>query len=97
MIKVEVDSDLEEILPGFLANREKDLVQLKELFEAKDIKGIEKLGHKAAGSCGGYGFDQLGVIAKNLENAAKENDVDQIKKLINEFEEHFTNIEIVFV
>ena len=97
MAKVEVDEELKDILPSFLANREKDITTLKEAVEAGDLKTLEKVGHKVAGSSGGYGFDELGQLARSIEVAAKANDVEKAKELIQAFEKYVGEIEVVYV
>jgi HPt (histidine-containing phosphotransfer) domain-containing protein len=97
MAKVEVDEELKDILPGFMTNRQKDIETLKEAVASSDLKTLEKVGHKVAGSSGGYGFDELGTLAKNIELAAKDNDLAKASTLVEEFEKYVNEIEVVFV
>lgn len=97
MAIIEVDSELKDILPGFLENRKKDIVDLKAALVKNDFKAIEKIGHRVSGSSGGYGFDELGKIAKSLELECKALKFDNIAKLINDFEENVVNAQIKFV
>lgn len=97
MAKVEVDEELKDILPGFMNNRQKDIQTLKDAVAANDLKTLEKVGHKVAGSSGGYGFDDLGHIAKSIEVAAKENDLEKANGLVQEFEKYVNEIEVVYV
>lgn len=97
MAKVEVDEELKDILPGFMNNREKDLVLLREALANNDFETIGKIGHKVAGSSGGYGFDELGKMAKSLELKVKDGDTSNLKEIVDQFEEYIRNVEIVFV
>lgn len=94
---IEVDSELKDILPGFLENRKKDIIDLKNALNAGDFSTIEKIGHKVSGSSGGYGFDELGKIAKKMELDCKAGQTKEIGKLITEFEEHLNSVEIKFI
>jgi len=94
---IEVDSELEEIVPNFLKNREKDLLELKQLLENNDIEGIEKIGHKVAGSSGGYGFHELGVISKEIELTAIAKEFEPLKPLIEKFENYVLNLEVKYI
>jgi HPt (histidine-containing phosphotransfer) domain-containing protein len=93
---IEIDEDLEDIVPGFLENRKKDLVQLQGFLEDKDLAEIEKIGHKVSGSSGGYGFHDLGLIAKELEKLAMENTIEGIDELIVKFEKYITNVKVEY-
>ncbi|EQC51543.1 Hpt domain-containing protein [Bacteriovorax sp. DB6_IX] len=97
MAKVEVDEELKDILPGFLNNREKDIETLKTAVAANDFATLQKVGHKVSGSSGGYGFDELGAIAKNIELAARESSLEKVQALVQEFENYVREIEVVFV
>ena len=97
MPKIEVDEDLKEIIPGFMANRNKDILELERLLQEQDFHAIEKIGHRVAGSSGGYGFDELGNIAKEIELSIKGGDTSKIPELIENFKEYVNNVEIEFV
>jgi HPt (histidine-containing phosphotransfer) domain-containing protein len=98
MNRVEVDEDLKDIIPNFMANREKDVVAFQEFIVNKDLEGIRKLAHKVAGSSGGYGFIELGEIAKQIEITADESgDLETIETLIISFIDYLSNVEIVYV
>ena len=96
-IVIRIDKDLEDLIPNFIKNRENDLISLKEHLDKGEIKEIESIGHKVAGSSGGYGFIELGKIAKSIEMAAMDNDTEKIKTLISDYENHIHNVEVEFV
>lgn len=96
-ITIEIDQDLQEIVPGFLENRAKDLIELKTAVENNDIKTLEKIGHKVAGSSGGYGFDELGKMAKNLELKAIDGHFEECASLVGQIEAHLNELEVVYV
>lgn len=94
---VTVDKDLEDIVPNFMKNRNKDIIELKALLAAEDYSSIEKIAHKVAGSSGGYGFDQLGKIAKEIELKAMSGETGPIPSLIENFQAYVENVQIEFV
>ncbi len=94
---IEVDNELEEIVPNFLVNRGKDVIELKSLLDNKDIESIEKIGHKVAGSSGGYGFHELGKIAKEIELKAMAKEFDPLSELIKKFEAYVNNLEVKYI
>ncbi len=48
-IAVTVDADLEELIPGFLDNRNKDVEALREALAAQDISKLQSIGQSHAG------------------------------------------------
>ena len=74
-IVVQVDPDLEAIVPGFLANRQRDLTTIESCLKQGDLNTIRLLGHRMKGDGGGYGFDQISTIGHHLEEAAMANDL----------------------
>lgn len=97
IICVEIDDDLEDIVPGFLENRRNDIVKLLSFFEERNYDELERIGHKVSGSAGGYGFHGLGKIAKSIEvNAPMSND-DELGKLILEFKQYVENVEVKYI
>lgn len=95
--KVEVDADLQDLIPQFLENRKKDLETLKNLVEKKDIEALAALAHKIKGAAAGYGFTTLSHYAAQIEVAAKKNEFAPIPDLVNEMKTHFDNVEVLFV
>ena len=95
-IKVTVDEDLEELIPGFLENRKNDISALSEALEGGDIAKVQSIGHSIKGVGGGYGFDGLSELGAQLEIAAKESDSVKIGELITEMSQYMDSIDIVY-
>lgn len=84
MTKLEGLSDaIKSLLPDYLANREVELIRLKELLMQGDLIEIKKIGHKLAGNAGSYGLTELGNLGVNLEEAVK---IEEAESLIREYE-----------
>ena len=94
---VTVDKDIEEIVPMFLDNRQKDIESLKHHIQADELKEIEVIAHKLAGNAGSYGFADLGKIGAALEQACKDQDIETIKIKYQEFCDYMTNVEVEFI
>ena len=95
-IVVSVDKDLEEIMPGFLDNRRKDIVELDASFSKNDIESIKVIGHKLAGNAGGYGLPDLGNLGAQLEEACIQHDTTTIESLITQIKGYLEKLEIVY-
>ena len=95
-VVVHVDSDIEELIPGFLANRQDDIKSILGALEQNDYETVKILGHSMKGAGGGYGFDEITEIGRFLELAAKEGDAQEIKLKTNDLSDYLERIEIVF-
>ena len=94
-IIVHVDEEIEDLIPGFLDNRRKDVNALQEALSNGDYETIRTLGHSMKGAGGGYGFDAITDIGSSLENAAKQKNTEEIRKRINELEDYLERVEVV--
>lgn len=95
-IIVRVDSDLEDLIPGFLENRAHDIKSMQDALARKDYAAIAQLGHNLKGIGGGYGFDPISAIGGSIEKAAKTENSAQIRQSIDELSDYLERIEIVF-
>jgi HPt (histidine-containing phosphotransfer) domain-containing protein len=94
---VEIDADLQELIPQFLENRKKDIASLVDLANKKDLPSIAQLAHKVKGAAAGYGFVELSDIAAQMEKLAKNGESGPLTKLAKDMDDHFNNIEVSFV
>lgn len=95
-ITVKIDSDLEELIPGFLENRNKDLDFLDKALADGDYQSLQSIGHTLKGVGGGYGFDRMTEIGTEIENAGKNADADAAGKQIDALKEYLSRLEVVF-
>ncbi len=83
-----------ELSIGYLGSRKTDVAALKQALSRQDFATIEKMIHKTKGTAGAYGFDQLGLLAKALELAAKSKDPSKSQQCISEIEFYLNEVEI---
>lgn len=95
-IVVTIDSDLEELIPGFLENREKDVELLNTALAAGDFGTLQSIGHSLKGVGGGYGFDRMSELGAEIENAGKASDAAAAEENIRALKDYLSNIEVVF-
>jgi len=94
-IKLVLDKDLMDIIPDYISHRKEDCSRIMKLFEEKNFEEISKIGHKMAGSGGGYGFDEISRIGKELEIKSK-NEPETIPALVERLDAYLDNIEITY-
>ena len=95
-IRIQIDPDLQELIPGYLENRRNDLQIYRDALEQGDFKAIAVLGHSMKGSGGGYGFQELSDIGRALENAAKSQDAKAIRKSLMDMSGFLDRLEIIY-
>ena len=95
-IAIVIDIDLEDIVPGYLANRQKDIDDIAQALAKGDIDTIRILGHRMKGSGAGYGFDEITEIGRRIEIAAKEGDSTAIAADRENLMRYLQSIEIIF-
>ena len=95
-IPIKVDPDLEDLIPGFLQNRHKDVERLGELIPSDSFDDLKMLGHSMKGVGGGYGFDEITAIGARIEQAADAGDRGALEKCAAELADYLARIEVVF-
>jgi len=95
-IRIRVDPVLQELIPGYLENRGKDLLVYQQALENENFDTIGILGHSMKGSGGGYGFNDLSSIGRAIEKAAMNKDKESIRQSIIDLEEFLKKLEVVY-
>lgn len=94
-IIVHIDPDLEDLIPGFLANRHRDVTTLLSLLEKKDYPAIRIIGHSMKGAGGGYGFDPITDFGDRIEIAALASNDDSIRELTRQLADYLARVKPV--
>ena len=71
-ISLTVDPALRELIPGFLANRRKDLEAIARALRSGNMEAIRVVGHNIRCFSRVYGFDELTALGEELQQAAAE-------------------------
>lgn len=94
--RVSIDPELKDMAPGYIENRKKELPVLLALSASGDLDALRKAGHKLAGSGGGYGFDRLSELGKELETLARAGDSPGVADCLERLKDYLGNLEIVY-
>lgn len=94
-ITVHIDPDLEEIVPGFLENRRRDVQTLETALRQNDLGQIHIISHRMKGDGGGYGFDAISMMGDALEQAVAREDRDAIRRHTAELDDFLARITVV--
>ena len=95
-IRVRIDSELQDLIPGYLENRGKDLLVYQQALEKDNFDAIAVLGHSMKGSGGGYGFNDLSSIGRAIEKAAKNRDKESVRQSIIDLTDFLKKLEVVY-
>jgi len=95
-ISVRIDKDLEDLIPGYLENRRKDIAAIAEALSGGDYEKIRVIGHGMKGSGGGYGFDGITAIGWGIEEAAKAHDGEKIRGGAAELDTYLKSVDITY-
>ena len=95
-ITVHIDPDLEEIVPGFLENRRRDVQALETALQQNNLTQILIIGHRMKGDGGGYGFDAISMLGAALEQAAAREDRDAIRRHTAELVDFLARVTVVY-
>lgn len=91
-----VAKDLEDLIPVFMANRQKELAALHVALAAGDYAQLRQLGHRMKGVGDSYGFAPVSDLGKCIEDAARAEDAAALGARISEYAEYLANVKIVY-
>jgi len=83
---IKADEIVKPLIPGYLANRQKDLGRIRDALAAGDFQTLRIIGHDLKGSGGAYGIPPLSELGGRLEKAALAADAAQVTQLRAELE-----------
>lgn len=95
-IVVNIDIDLEDLIPGFMENRQTDLQKLGQALKDQDYETLRSIGHNLKGVGGGYGFHDMTAMGAAIEEGARENKLEIVKENVTKLSHYLSNVEIVY-
>ena len=95
-LTVHIDPGLEDIVPGFLENRRRDVKTLETALQQNNLAQIHIIGHRMKGDGGGYGFDAISIMGAALELAAARKDRDAIQRHTAELIDFLARVTVVY-
>jgi len=96
-IIVKVEADLEDLIPGYLENRRKDIQEIPDLLKSGDYESVRLRGHSMKGSGGGYGFEAISLFGRAIEDSAKRGEAGEILDNLDRMSRYLDNLEVVYV
>jgi signal transduction histidine kinase/CheY-like chemotaxis protein len=94
--KIPIEPGMEDVVPGYLDKRRKEIPQYRQALENQDFDTIRMLGHKMKGTGAGYGFEELTFLGAALEQAALRKDIPEIRVKVEEFARYVDAVELEY-
>lgn len=94
---VNVDLELEALIPLFLATRQKDIAILEAGLAAGDFEAIARVGHGMKGAGGAFGFDAVSQMGDLIERAALVRDDAGVRTQLAAFRHYMANLQVRMV
>ena len=95
-VTVHIDKDIEGLIPEYIEMTKKDIETIQAALGNRDYETIKRLGHNLKGSGGGYGFDGITEIGRNLEQHAGNKAHEELGRWVGMLTEYFDGIDIVY-
>jgi HPt (histidine-containing phosphotransfer) domain-containing protein len=81
-----------ELVELLISSAASDIDKLQKAFEDKNINQAADAAHSLKGSSGNLGFTQLSELAKNVEDGARKNNIDNLDTTLIGLKEQLTHI-----
>lgn len=94
--EIRPDPDLQDLIPSFMENRRNELVEIERAAAAGDFESLRRLAHTWKGICRPYGFLQLEVLSRSLEEAAERESRNDVQDLARAIREHLSKVKIIY-
>lgn len=92
---VEVDPEIKDLIPGYLARKRADVERIQSALAAGNFAAVATVAHKLKGEGGGFGLDELSEMSAALERAAKAGDGDDARRLAGRISDYINTVEVV--
>ena len=95
-MKIKISKDLSELIPGYLHNRDKDILFLRNYFFQKRYSESKDLIHALKGVLGSYGFNEAYNLSVQIEKGLLDKNYSLAADKLKALDEHMKNIEIEY-
>lgn len=93
---VTVDSDIADLIPGFLENRRRDVTQLRTALQTADFKAVSFIGHTMKGAGAGYGFAVISEIGSFLESGGPAGEAAPLEAAVDRLSSYLDQVTVVY-
>ncbi|WED22883.1 ATP-binding protein [Vibrio sp. JC009] len=94
---VEVDEDLQELIPEFIEELEQEMYSMGMALEKENFEDLRRLAHGYKGACSNYGIQELAAIYFELESASQEQDKSRCHSVWSKARNYISRMEFRYV
>jgi HPt (histidine-containing phosphotransfer) domain-containing protein len=94
--EVVVPRDLEDLIPRFLANRQKEVGLLASALLASDFAQLRQLSHRMKGVGTSYGFALITAIGQRIEQFVSTCDVAGLAACVAQYKDFLAKLRVTF-
>ena len=95
-IVIQVNPRIGDIVDSYLEHRNRDVDSLLDALDRGEFEHIRHLAHDLVGTGGSFGFEDMSLIGRSLENAAVNRETEEIKLLVEDLADYLSRVEIVY-
>lgn len=95
-IIVKLDPLIKDIVADFLQHRKENASAITEAIKLSDFETVGDIGHDIEGTAGAFGFKEMGLIGRSLQQAARESSLVNVKSLAEELTSYLERLRVVY-
>jgi HPt (histidine-containing phosphotransfer) domain-containing protein len=88
--------NFEELVPGFIENRHRELEELRGALATGRYDQLGQIGHRMRGIGSTYGFDRVSTLGGEIEHCASSADGAGLAARIAEYADYLARLKIVY-
>jgi len=94
---VEIDRELQSIVPEYLVKRARDCAEIGHLLACGAMEDIKIMGHRMKGSGGSFGFDEISAIGEELEAAARNSNAGAVRIAAGRLRSYLERVAVTYI
>ena len=94
--EVIVRKDLEDLIPRFLANRQKEVGLLASALLASDFVQLRQLAHRMKGVGSSYGFALITALGERIEDLVSTCNVTGLAACVAQYRDFLSKLSVTF-
>ncbi|MBU0947000.1 MAG: response regulator [Proteobacteria bacterium] len=93
---ITLDKKLKKLIPRFLKNKQEDAARMLESIKNNNMQELQKQAHTVKGTSWMYGFKELGDSCLELEQAARDSNLELAQKIALTISNYLNTVEIKY-